>query len=245
MLRAMTDLVCASSACPDDIDPSNAWEVTDVHVRVYSPENRFSVAIARRVTADAPAVLTRETAFHPRDLAQLTKSFVEYRGYWLPHCFNNEGGDRRVLGLSREARADGPLPAAQVGSARARCGDADAARRHARRAQAVGRPGRLHRAVQRDRRDDRRRDRVPTRTGQLPLRRRRRVRRRSGCGQVAEREAGLRAWVKPSTDELHNLALQGPESRDGAGRDRVDAADPAEPRGAQVVPLSRRADRRL
>ncbi|MGZ4243611.1 MAG: DUF1989 domain-containing protein, partial [Solirubrobacteraceae bacterium] len=46
MLRAAGDLVCASSACPDDIDPSNAWEVTDVHVRVYSPENRFSMAIA-------------------------------------------------------------------------------------------------------------------------------------------------------------------------------------------------------
>src|SRR6185312_15177706 len=91
MLRALSDLVCASSACPDDIDPSNAWEVTDVHVRVYSPQNRFSVAIAHRVTADAPPVLTQETAFHRRTSA-LTKSFLEYRGYWLPHCFNNEGG---------------------------------------------------------------------------------------------------------------------------------------------------------
>jgi aminomethyltransferase len=91
MLRAMTDLVCASSACPDDVDPSNAWEVTDVHVRVYSPQNRFSVAIAHRVTADAPPVLTQETAFHTRT-EKLTKSFLEYRGYWLPHCFNNEGG---------------------------------------------------------------------------------------------------------------------------------------------------------
>jgi aminomethyltransferase len=90
MFRAMDDLVCASSACPDDIDPSNAWEVTDIHVRVYSPENRFSTAIARRVTAEAPAVLTKETAFHSRT-AQQTQSFVEYRGYWLPHCFNNEG----------------------------------------------------------------------------------------------------------------------------------------------------------
>ena len=42
MVRALTDLVCASSACPDDIDPANAWECTDIHVRVYSPENRFS-----------------------------------------------------------------------------------------------------------------------------------------------------------------------------------------------------------
>ena len=46
----MTDLVCASSACPDDIDPANAWNPTDVHVRVYSPEHRFSAAIAHRVT---------------------------------------------------------------------------------------------------------------------------------------------------------------------------------------------------
>ena len=60
--------MCASSACPDDIDPSNAWEVTDVHVRVYSPQNRFSMAVARRVTADAEAVLTRETAFHSEHL---------------------------------------------------------------------------------------------------------------------------------------------------------------------------------
>ena len=111
MMRALGDLVCASSACPDDIDPSNAWEVTDVHVRVYSPENRFSVAIARRVTADAPAVLTRETAFHPRTSA-LTKSFVEYRGYWLPALLQQRGRDRRVLGLSREACADRPLPTA-------------------------------------------------------------------------------------------------------------------------------------
>jgi aminomethyltransferase len=91
MLRAHGDLVCASSVCPDDIDPSNAWEVTDVHVRVYPPENRFSLAIAHRVTADASPVPTRETAFHPRTSA-LTKSFVEHRRYWLPHCFNNEAG---------------------------------------------------------------------------------------------------------------------------------------------------------
>ena len=91
LLRAMNDLVCASSACPDDIDPANAWEITDIHVRVYSPENRFSTAIAHRVTPEAEPVLTKETAFHPRT-SELTESFVEYRGYWLPHCFNNEGG---------------------------------------------------------------------------------------------------------------------------------------------------------
>jgi aminomethyltransferase len=59
-------------------------------VRVYPAEHRFSVAIAHRVTAEAEPVLTKETTFHPR-IAELTKSLVEYRGYWLPHCFNNEG----------------------------------------------------------------------------------------------------------------------------------------------------------
>ena len=90
LLKAMNDLVCASSACPDDIDPANGWQITPVHVRVYAPDNSFSVAIARRVTADADPVLTKETSFHPRT-SELTKSFVEYRGYWLPHCFDNEG----------------------------------------------------------------------------------------------------------------------------------------------------------
>ncbi|GFG48560.1 hypothetical protein [Mycolicibacterium agri] len=32
---ATADLVCASSACPDDIHPANGWQPTDIHVRVY------------------------------------------------------------------------------------------------------------------------------------------------------------------------------------------------------------------
>ena len=28
LLRALTDLVCFSSACPDDIDPANGWNPT-------------------------------------------------------------------------------------------------------------------------------------------------------------------------------------------------------------------------
>ena len=51
LMRAMTDLVCASSACPDDIDPANAWVPTDVHIRVYDAKRKFSMAIAHRVTA--------------------------------------------------------------------------------------------------------------------------------------------------------------------------------------------------
>ena len=53
LLRAMTDLVCASSACPDDISAANGWDPTDIHVRVYRQENKFSRAVAYRMTADA------------------------------------------------------------------------------------------------------------------------------------------------------------------------------------------------
>ncbi|HIE3927170.1 TPA: DUF1989 domain-containing protein, partial [Pseudomonas aeruginosa] len=65
LLRAMTDLVCASSSCPDDIDPANGWQPTDIHIRVYSAQERFSIAMATRKTPDADPVLTRQSGFHP------------------------------------------------------------------------------------------------------------------------------------------------------------------------------------
>ncbi len=90
LMRAMTDLVCASSACPDDIDPSNAWVPTDIHVRVYDSKRKFSMAVASRVTPASAPQLTKETGFHPRTSA-LTKQFAEYRGYWLPTSYEGYG----------------------------------------------------------------------------------------------------------------------------------------------------------
>lgn len=90
LLRAAKDLVCASSACPDDIDATNAWNPTDIHVRVYAANNTFSRAVAFRMNAESEPRLTRETGFHPRTSA-LTRNFTEYRGFWLPNRFNNAG----------------------------------------------------------------------------------------------------------------------------------------------------------
>jgi aminomethyltransferase len=86
LLRALQDLVCASSACPDDIDPANAWNPTDIHVRVYSQSQSFSKGVAQRMTPTAEPRLTRQTAFHSKTSA-LTRNFVEYRGFWLPANF--------------------------------------------------------------------------------------------------------------------------------------------------------------
>ena len=90
LLRATTDLVCLSSACPDDIDPANAWNPTEVHVRVYPATERFSAAIAHRVTPDAEPKLTRETGFHEKT-SELTSRYTEYNGYWLPTSYDNLG----------------------------------------------------------------------------------------------------------------------------------------------------------
>ncbi len=90
LLKALTDVVCVSSACPDDTTPANGWHLTDIHVRTYSGAETFSRAIAKRMTPDAEPKLTRETAFHDR-FARLTRNFVEYKGYWLANSFARGG----------------------------------------------------------------------------------------------------------------------------------------------------------
>ncbi len=90
LMQALTDLVCVSSACPCDIDPANGWAPTDIHVRTYTGENLFKRAIAFRKTTDAEPEMTQETGFHNKT-SQLTRNFSEYNGYWLADHFTNLG----------------------------------------------------------------------------------------------------------------------------------------------------------
>ncbi|SNT12959.1 DUF1989 domain-containing protein [Tropicimonas sediminicola] len=86
LLRALTDIVCVTSACPDDTSAANGWNPTDIHVRSYAAEERFQRAAAWRATPDSEPIMTRESAFHS-SFAGLTRNFVEYRGFWLPDTF--------------------------------------------------------------------------------------------------------------------------------------------------------------
>ena len=211
MLRALEDLVCASSACPDDIDPSNGWEVTDVHVRVYEPQNRFSIAVARRVTADAEPVLTGQTAFHERTAA-LTRSFVEYRGYWLPHCYDNEGAIAEYWACrERLAVMDlSPLRKWEVLGPDAETLMQRVVTRNIRKL-SVGQV--VYTAVCNETGgmiDDATVFRLGADNFRFV----------SGdeydgiwMRRLAD-ELGLKVWIKPSTEQLHNLAVQGPLSRD-------------------------------
>ncbi len=211
LMRAMTDLVCASSACPDDIDPANGWDITDIHVRVYSPENRFSTAIAHRVTPEAEPVLTKETAFHPRT-SKLTESFVDYRGYWLPQCYNTEGAINQYWACREKAVIMdlSPLRKWEVLGPDAEALIQMAITRDARRL-AIGQV--VYTAVCNETGgmiDDATVFRLGDNNfrfiGGDPY---------TGVWlkELAER-LDLKVWVKPSTDQLHNVAVQGPESRE-------------------------------
>ena len=167
LLRALTDLVCASSSCTDDIDPANGWCPTDIHVRVYDGGATFSKGSALRMTPDAEPRLTRETAFHPR-LQALTRNFVDYRGFWLPTSLHRAGTDRGILVVPGRRRRDGPLGLAQIRGDGSRCRAASATHRHAQHPQARDRPGRLYRPLLRPRRDDRRRHGDAPRAQQFP-----------------------------------------------------------------------------
>ena len=90
LFRALTDLVCVSSACPDDTTPANGWYLSDIHVRTYPGAEKFSRAIAWRATPESEPKMTKDTAFSEKTGA-LTRNVVEYKGYWLPQVYSSNG----------------------------------------------------------------------------------------------------------------------------------------------------------
>ena len=90
LFQAQKDLVCVSSACPSDIEPANDWNPTDIYVRVYKEKNRFSKSIGYRKSADSDFMLTKETGFHSRT-SKLTKDMLDSSGFWIPNKYNNYG----------------------------------------------------------------------------------------------------------------------------------------------------------
>ena len=90
LFQAQKDLVCVSSACPCDIDAANDWNPTDIYVRVYSKKNIFSKATGYRKNANSDFMLTKQTAFHERT-SVLTKDMMDSAGFWIPNKYNNYG----------------------------------------------------------------------------------------------------------------------------------------------------------
>ncbi len=90
LLRALTDLVCVSTACPCDIDPANGWNPTDIQIRLYKENESFKRSIAFRRSTEADMEQTEETAFHSC-FAHHTRDFIEYNGFWLAQQMTVKG----------------------------------------------------------------------------------------------------------------------------------------------------------
>ena len=211
LMRALTDLVCASSACPDDIAATNGWNPTDVHIRVYPAKKTFSKGVAHRMTPDAAPQLTRETAFHPRTSA-LTRDFGVYRGFWLPNSFTEHGAIEEYHACRERAAVTdlSPLRKFEILGPDAEALMQQTVTRDVRKlsdgqvvytALCYDTGGMLD-------------DATIFRLGANNF--------RLICGedysgiwlrQQAE-DLGLRVLVKSSTSQLHNLAVQGPRSKD-------------------------------
>lgn len=211
LMRALTDLICVSSACPDNVYPSNGWDPTDIHIRVYGSENKFYRSNALRPTPKSIPIMTKETGFHKK-FAEHTRHFIDYSGYWLANNFNNYGAVKEYWACrERVVLMDlSPLRKYEVYGYDAEKLLQLALTRNVRRL-AIGQvvysamcyenggmvdDGTLFRLCENNFRwiggsDD------------------------SGI-QLSKlaKEHNMKVWVKPSTDQLHNIAVQGPKSRD-------------------------------
>jgi len=211
MMRALTDLVCVASACPCDIDAANGWNPTDIHVRVYAANETFKRATAFRMTPEADAVLTKETGFHA-SFAKHTRDFTEYNGYWLPNRFNNDGPTGEYW-AAREAAVImdlSPLRKFEVTGPDAEALMQYCVTRNVRKlsdghvvytAMCYEHGGMVD-------------DGTVYRLGPENFR-------WIGGNDVSgihmreqAEKLGLKAWVRSSTDQMHNVAVQGPKSRD-------------------------------
>ena len=209
LMRALKDMVCISSACPDDIDPANGWNPTDIHIRLYPRESLFKRAIAFRKTSDSEPEMTKQTGFHACT-SKLTRNYIEYNGYWLANDFTNLGNVAEYWACREGVIVTdlSPLRKAEVTGPDAELLMQTCVTRDIRRLS----PGQVVYTAMCHESGGMIDDGTVFRLGKDNLR---------WIGgsdasilwlrQQAE-QRGMKAWVKDSTEQLHNLQVQGPHS---------------------------------
>ena len=211
LMRALKDMVCVSSACPCDVDPANGWNPTDIHMRIYPDTNTFTKAMAYRMTTDAEKQLTKETGFHSRTLEH-TRNFTEYAGYWLANSYTRYGAVDEYWACREGAVVIdlSPLRKYEVLGPDAELLMQTCVTRNIRRL-AVGQVVYTAMCYENGGMID---DGTVFRLGQDNFRW---IGGSDESGLWLREQAqklGLEAWVRNSTDQLHNLQVQGPKSRD-------------------------------
>ncbi len=163
------------------------------------------------MTPDAEPQLTRETAFHPRT-SEMTRSFTEYRGYWLAGSYTDYGaieeywacrGRVAVVDLSalRKFEVLGPGAESLMQYTLTRDVRRLAAGQAVYSAMCCETGGMIDAGTLFRLGPDNFRWIGGDPSGGVWLR------------EQAEK-LGLKVWVKSSTGRLHNITVQGPQSRE-------------------------------
>jgi aminomethyltransferase len=163
------------------------------------------------MTPDAEPELTRETAFHPR-FAALTRNFTEYRGYWLPVAFNNDGPVAEYWACREKAAVMdlSPLRKFEVTGPDAEALLQYTLTRNVRKL-ATGQVVYSAMCYEHGGMID---DGTLFRLGDQNFRWIGGVDHSGIWLREQAEKLGLKAWVRSSTDQMHNIAVQGPKSRD-------------------------------
>lgn len=211
LLRALSDLVCVSTACPCDIDPANGWEPTDIQVRTYGANEDFKRSIGYRKSAESDVEATKETAFHPC-FARHTRDFVEYNGYWLANTFPSHGTIAEYWAVREKAAIMdlSPLRKYEVTGPDAEALLQMCVTRNVKKI-SVGQVSYTAMCYEHGGMID---DGTIYRLGDTNFRW---IGGNDTSGLWLKEQAekhGLNAWVRPSTDQLHNIAVQGRHSRE-------------------------------
>lgn len=211
LLQAQTDLVCVSTACPCDVDPANGWDPTDVQVRVYGEGEDFERSRGYRMTTAADVQLTKKTGFHD-SFAKHTRNFIEYNGYWLPNDFAAHGAIAEYWACREKAVIMDltPLRKFEVTGPDAEALMQLCVTRNVKKL-SVGQVVYTAVCYEHGGMMD---DGTLFRLGDNNFRW---IGGSDESGLWMREQAekrGLNAWVRSSTDQLHNIAVQGPKSRD-------------------------------
>ncbi len=211
LLQAQTDLVCISTGCPCDVDPANGWNPTDIQVRVYGETEQFRRSIGWRKTPEAEVEETKQTAFH-EGFARHTRDFIEYNGYWLANTMTNHGAIAEYWGCREKAAIMdlSPLRKYEVTGPDAEKLMQVCVTRNMKKL-AIGQVVYTAMCYEHGGMID---DGTVFRLGDNNFRW---IGGNDDSGLWLRKQAeerGLNAWVRSSTDQLHNVAVQGPASRD-------------------------------
>ena len=210
MMQALDDLVCVSTSCPSDIDATNGWDPTDIQVRVYGENELFKRSIGYRASVETDLVESKKTGFHDC-FARHTNDFAEGGGYWLPQKMDAYGAVEEywacrekavVMDLSqlRKYEVTGPDAEKLLQMCVTRNMKKLAVGGVVYTAMCYEHGGMIDDGTVFRLGDNLFRWIGGNDTSGLWLR------------EQAEKH-GLQAWVRNSTDQMHNIAVQGPNSR--------------------------------